>query len=566
MQTLALIEPAIIMAVVDTVVKHGAAARDRIWPLAGASLAALLGIGVTKVAKDKRISHLNADIYHEVQQLCADKLLRLSMSYHLKTNSGELMGKITRGTGKIIEVTFFLLIEIVPLFIQTILAVVVLSILHPVTALALLPAALLFGWLTHRLKQQTVPSRQKRHAHDSEADRRVGQAVYNILTVQSFGREDHESSLSRNHRDSYRRLFLQEIELMGRTEVFRNGVISIGRVAMLVLCAYAVFGGEVTIGMMILMVTLAERTFINCYRFGGIYDRVMDAQEPVQRVLELMAEPEVDPDPVDPKRLPPASSRRIELRDVGYAYPKTEGRPAFMLRDVNLKIEPGEMLGIVGPSGNGKSTLVKLILGFYRPTVGSILIDGIDIRDLAKSDLRRAIGVVSQEVDLFDDTIRANIAYGKLDATDDEIVAAAKAAHAHDFIMEAGGYDALLGNRGLKLSGGQRQRLSIARALLAQPSILVFDEATSSVDAETIWAIKRSIDALRGGCTMIVISHQLSTVQDANRIAVVTRGRLEAVGRHHDLLGRNPTYRSLVLIQQRMNEGLELQLKQPMHA
>ena len=566
MQGLALIEPAIIMGIVDAIVKDPTTARQHIWLLSGLSFGALCGIGVVKYLKDIRICHLNAAIYHDVQQGCAEKLLRLSMSFHLRTNSGELMGKIVRGTGKIMDTTFFLMFEILPLIIQTVLTMIMLLFLRPYAALILVPTVLVFAGLTHHLKVRTRESRRQRHHHDDEADRRIGEAVWNVMTVQSFNCEEHEAGISRHHRGEFRRLFMSEVTLQGKTDVIRNSIVSLGRVAMLALCAFAVFRSEISIGMLILIVTLAERTFVNCYRFGGIYDRVMDAQEPVQKILDLMAEPENDPDPVDPEVLEPRSSRSIDLCNVSYAYPKDgDTQPMHLaLREVGLSIQPGEMIGIVGQSGSGKSTLAKLMMGFVRPTIGSVCLDGVDVRHLKRADVRNSIGFVSQEVELFDDSIRANICYGKMDATDEEIVTAAKAAHAHDFIMEAGGYGTLLGNRGLKLSGGQRQRIGIARALLVRPSILVFDEATSSVDPETIWAIKQAIDSLRGGCTMIVISHQLSTVQNANRIVVMTKGRIEAVGKHHDLLRTNPTYQRLVRTQQQLDEGIQVQVTRPM--
>ncbi len=565
MQLLALAEPAIVMTIVDDIVKHGRGAEDRIWVRTAVGAVTLLLIGLVKVAKDLRIFRVNSSLYRDVQVLCYEKLLRLPMQYFQRTNAGEMMGKVTRGTGKIMDITNFLLFEIVPLVIQTTLSLIVLLYLRPVTTLALLPAAIAFSWLTHRLKRGTQSSRRQRHDCDSKADALNGQAMANIATVLSFNQQAFEAARSVALRNTHQHLFLSEVALINRTEIIRNGLVSVGRMSMIVLCAYAVFGNVVTVGTMILMVTLAERIFISLYRLGGIYDRVMDAEEPVQKILDLMSESEVMPDPREPLSLPSRKAREIVLKEVSFAYPSTSQSQGsdelkMVLHNIHLTIKPGQMLGIVGHSGCGKSTLASLLLGFYRPLTGTIAFDGVDIRHLRVSDVRDSIGLVSQDVDLFNDSISENIRYGTPDATDEDIVEAAKLAHAHDFIMTTEqGYETKVGTRGLRLSGGQRQRIGIARALLRKPPILLFDEATSAVDPETIWEIKQAITKLRGSCTMIVISHQLSTIQDAHNIVVMHQGRVVGMGTHRELLQqRNPTYCSLVKHQTQLDEGLHL--------
>ncbi|HEX5790290.1 MAG TPA: ATP-binding cassette domain-containing protein, partial [Luteolibacter sp.] len=210
-----------------------------------------------------------------------------------------------------------------------------------------------------------------------------------------------------------------------------------------------------------------------------------------------------------------------------------------ILQDVSLSIAPGEMIGLVGPSGSGKSTLVNLICRFYDVAEGSIRLDGVDIRSLSLGDYRRNIGLVLQEPFLFFGTIAENIAYGKPDATREEIVAAARAAHAHEFILRlAQGYDSLVGERGQALSGGERQRISIARALLIDPPILILDEATSSVDTETEMEIQAALDNLIRGRTTLAIAHRLSTLRRANRLVVLERGRVVEEGQHEELLAR----------------------------
>jgi ATP-binding cassette subfamily B protein len=240
-------------------------------------------------------------------------------------------------------------------------------------------------------------------------------------------------------------------------------------------------------------------------------------------------------------------SGQIDIRSIGFRYGNRS-----VIKGVDLSIQPGEMIGLVGHSGSGKSTLVNLICRFYDVTDGSIRIDGVDIRSVPVADYRRHIGLVLQEPFLFFGTIAENIAYGKPDASREEIVAAARAAHAHEFILRLPhGYDSLVGERGQGLSGGERQRISIARALLIDPPILILDEATSSVDTETEKEIQKALDNLVRGRTTIAIAHRLSTLRQADRLVVLDRGQVVEVGHHDDLMAREGAYYRLYQAQAR---------------
>jgi ABC-type multidrug transport system fused ATPase/permease subunit len=243
---------------------------------------------------------------------------------------------------------------------------------------------------------------------------------------------------------------------------------------------------------------------------------------------------------------------QIEFQNVSFAY----GSNPPLLRKVSVAVEPGQTLALVGPSGSGKTTLINLIPRFYDVTTGAVKVDGHDVRDVQLESLRSQIGMVMQETFLFNLTIRENISYGRSDATQDEIEAAAKAANAHDFIMELEeGYDTLTGERGTRLSGGQRQRIAIARAILVDPRILILDEATSSVDNRTDYMIRQALDTLMQGRTTIVIAHRLSTVQRAHQIAVMERGTITARGTHEELLRTSPLYQHLNEIQFQLQMG-----------
>jgi ATP-binding cassette subfamily B protein len=265
-----------------------------------------------------------------------------------------------------------------------------------------------------------------------------------------------------------------------------------------------------------------------------------------KRIFDILDHVSTVPEPAKPVHLPQVKGQ-IEVRGVGFRY----GNRA-VIRGVDLSIAPGEMIGLVGHSGSGKSTLVNLICRFYDVSEGGVRLDGVDVRSLPVAEFRRNIGLVLQEPFLFFGTIAENIAYGKPEATREEIIAAARAAHAHEFILRLPqGYDSLVGERGHGLSGGERQRISIARALLIDPRILILDEATSSVDTETEKEIQKALDNLVRGRTTIAIAHRLSTLRRADRLVVMDRGQIVEIGNHDQLMAREGAYYRLYQAQAR---------------
>jgi ATP-binding cassette subfamily B protein/subfamily B ATP-binding cassette protein MsbA len=267
----------------------------------------------------------------------------------------------------------------------------------------------------------------------------------------------------------------------------------------------------------------------------------------LDRVLDLLNEPlEMPPKPGALVVHHDTVVGHISLRNVSFAY----NGAAPVLHNVNLDVRPGEMVALVGPSGAGKTTLCNLVARFYDPTEGQILLDGVDLRDITADSYRRLLGIVEQDTFLFDGTIADNVAYGRRGATLDEITTAAKLANAHEFIHKLPkGYESLIGERGVKLSGGQRQRLTIARAILADPRILILDEATSNLDTESERLIQKSLQALMAGRTSFVIAHRLSTIANASRILVLENGRIVEQGRHDELMRASGRYREMVDLQ-----------------
>ena len=307
---------------------------------------------------------------------------------------------------------------------------------------------------------------------------------------------------------------------------------------------------KITVGVLTAFLAYIGRFYGRLDTMSRIVSHTQKAASGAKRIFDILDHVSSVPEPVNPLSLPPVQGR-ITVRDAGFRY----GNRA-VIRQLNLDIQPGQMIGLVGHSGSGKSTLVNLICRFYDLTEGAIELDGTDIRQLKIADYRSQIGLVLQEPFLFFGTIADNIAYGKPGATREDIVAAARAAHAHEFILRMPqGYDSLVGERGQGLSGGERQRISIARALLINPRILILDEATSAVDTETEKEIQRALDNLVRGRTTIAIAHRLSTLRKADRLVVMDKGEVVEEGSHDELIDAQGAYWRLYEAQQRQAEA-----------
>ncbi len=308
---------------------------------------------------------------------------------------------------------------------------------------------------------------------------------------------------------------------------------------------YEVVNGEMTAGALVAFLTYAVNLANPVKRLSRVYGNLQRAMAAVDRVFAVIDLKETITDKPDAKELPKVKGH-VVFDHVSFEYKK--GVPA--LSDVSLEVKPGQMIAFVGPSGAGKSTIANLIPRFYEVTSGSISIDGFDIRDVTVSSLREQIGIVPQETMLFSTTVRENIRYGRLDATDEEVEQAAKAANADGFIRELpNGYDTKIGERGLNLSGGQRQRMAIARAILKNPQILILDEATSALDTESEKIVQAALDKLMVGRTSFVIAHRLSTIFNADQIYVIDNGHIKEHGTHEELLKMGGLYSYLYNIQ-----------------
>lgn len=393
----------------------------------------------------------------------------------------------------------------------------------------------------HRLAPRYADVREKVSLLNS----RLSNNLSGITTIKSFVTEKYETNRIAEESEAYRQSNRKAIALSSAFVPLIRIIILIGFTATLLIGGMDAANGRLSVGTYSVLVFLTQRLLWPLTRLGETLDQYQRAMASTNRVMNLLDTPiAIHSGHVS---LPVASVRgEVELQNVTFAY---NGRNP-VIKNLSLHIPAGKTIAIVGSTGSGKSTLVKLLLRLYEIKSGTITLDGIELRDLNFRDLRSCIGLVSQDVFLFHGTVAENIAYGSPDATEAEVIEAAKIAEAHDFIMQLPeSYDTIVGERGQKLSGGQRQRIAIARAVLKNPPILILDEATSAVDNETEAAIQRSLERITANRTTIAIAHRLSTVRNADCIYVMEYGKLVEQGRHEQLLAKRGIYASLWKVQ-----------------
>ena len=380
------------------------------------------------------------------------------------------------------------------------------------------------------------------------------EALSAVRVVKAFNREEYETE---RYQEQVEKTFSATLRMTVIRAAFGPLVAFMGFASLGCVLWFGgreVLAGRLTGGALVAFLVYGINIGAAMSAFTGLYTQIQEALGASRRIFELLDEqPDIQDSP-EAVELPPLSGS-IRFVDVSFAY---EAEEAHVLHHIDLEIAPGEILALVGPSGAGKSTLFNLIPRFYDPNSGQVLVDGFDLRNVTLDSLRSQIGLVPQETQLFSGTIRENLRYGRLKASDAELEAAARAGNAEEFILNlTHGYDTRVGERGVKLSGGQRQRVAIARAILKNPRILLLDEATSSLDSESEGLVQEALERLMVGRTTVIIAHRLSTVQKANRIAVLDQGRLVELGTHEDLLALEGLYAKLYRLQFRTENQAE---------
>lgn len=501
--------------------------------------------GIFYFGQSYLVSYVGQRVVIDIRGQLYRKFQRLPLAYYDKHRTGEMMSYISNDVAALQNAMVDKLIELITeisIFIGSLGMMFYLDWKLSLLTFAVVPmvgqAMNIFG---KKLKKSGTMIQERM----ADMTAMLQESLSAVRVVKSFVREDHEIKRYDQENERNFEAAMLNIRLMSMLTPTVEFLAALAVTVIVWFGGYEVVEGKITAGALVAFLTYAVNLANPVKRISRAFGTMQQALAAADRVFAVMDLPEMIADKLDAKPLPKVTGR-VKVDNVSFSY--NEEAPA--VKNISFEVKPGQMIAFVGPSGAGKSTIANLLPRFYDVTEGSITVEGMDVRDVTLSSLREQIGIVPQETMLFSGTVWENIRYGRLDATNEEIVEAAKAANADEFIRQLpNGYDTKLGERGVNISGGQRQRLAIARAILKDPQILILDEATSALDTESEKVVQAALDRLMVGRTSFVIAHRLSTILSADRILVLDHGEIVEDGTHEELLVKGGLYSNLYNIQ-----------------
>ncbi|WP_138421498.1 ABC transporter transmembrane domain-containing protein [Maritimibacter alexandrii] len=542
---ISLVMPLAVRRVIDGFSSSADALLDKYF-LAAMGVAVLLALGTG--LRYFLVTRLGERVVADIREAVFDRVIGMSPAFYEKIMTGEVLSRITTDTTLILSVIG----SSVSVALRNALiliggTIMLLFTSAKLTGLVLLIVPVVMIPIIVLGRRMRVLSRENQD-WIAKSSGKASEALLSVQTVQAFTHEDPSRETFREVTEESFRSAQKRITTRALMTMIVITLIFSGVVGVLWIGARDVRADEMSIGALVQFVIYAIMTAGAVGALSEIWSELQRAAGATERLVELLRAEDAVNDPEAPKTLAKPVRGAIRFDDVTFRYP---ARPEHIALDgVTLDVQPGETVALVGPSGAGKSTIIQLLQRFYDPNAGSVSIDGMDLRDLARDDFRRHVALVPQDAVIFADTARENIRFGRLDATDAEVEAAAKAAAAHEFLTKLPeGYDSYVGERGVMLSGGQKQRIAIARAILRDAPILLLDEATSALDAESERAVQSAVDTMAHGRTTIIIAHRLSTVKKADRIVVFEDGRIVAQGTHDELVAEGGLYARLARLQ-----------------
>jgi len=509
----------------------------------------LLAYGALKLA-NSLFSELRDTVfarvrYHAMRQLSnqvLEHLHNLSLRFHLERKTGAISRDLERGTRSVSTMMNFLVFSFIPIFVEfTLVAAILLINYDGIFALITFGTIAVYALFTVLISNWRINYRHNMNRLDSEANTHAFDSLINYETVKYFNNEQLELTRYDKTLSEWEGMAVKSQTSMSVLNFGQSAIIAIGVTIIMFFAASQVVDGQMTIGELVMVNAFMLQLFIPLGALGIIYRQFKYTLADMDLVFKLLSRtPEIeDKDSATELNI---KQGQIRFDQVHFGYQDDRE----ILKGISFEVPAGQTVAVVGHSGAGKSTLARLLFRFYDVNQGQVLIDGNDVREVKQNSLRRGIGIVPQDTVLFNDTIRYNIQYGKLDASDQEVREAASMAQIDDFIESLPeGWDTKVGERGLKLSGGEKQRVAIARAILKRPAILVFDEATSSLDSTTEQAIQRTLKEISATTTTLVVAHRLSTIVDADQILVMSQGTIIERGSHSELMQANGEYRRM---------------------